>query len=259
MKVVLLCGGLGMRLREETEFRPKPLVGVGPKPILWHIMKRYAAFGHREFILCLGYKGEMLKDYFLNYHLTSGDLRVILGQPPEIEVLREPEEAGWSVTLADTGLLAMTGARIKRIAKYLEQDQQFLMTYGDGVCDIDFERLLAFHKGHGRLATVSGVFPPARFGELVTEGEQVTCFTEKPQAREGRVSGGYFVLDRAVLDYLSDDDGCVFEREPLSRLAQDGELRMYQHDGFWQCMDTKRDLDLLTEMWDSGQAPWACW
>lgn len=259
MKVVLLCGGLGMRLREETEFRPKPLVGVGPRPIVWHIMKRYAAFGHTEFVLCLGYKGEMLKDYFLNYHLTSGDLRVTLGQPPRVDLLKAPEESGWSITLADTGQHAMTGARIKRIADYLGQDEEFLLTYGDGVCDIDFDRLLAFHRAHGKLATVSGVFPPARFGELVLEGDRVADFREKPQAQEGRVSGGYFVLHRSVLDYLSDDEGCIFERGPLAKLAQDDQLRMYQHDGFWQCMDTKRDLDLLTEMWESGQAPWVCW
>lgn len=258
MKVVLLCGGQGTRLREETEFRPKPMVQIGHRPILWHIMKRYAAYGHREFVLCLGYKGEMIKDYFLHYHLTSGDLRVQLGPQPEVEVLRHAEEIDWSVVLADTGLHAMTGARLKRVEGYLDE-QDFMVTYGDGVADIDFDRLLAFHRQHGKLATVTGVFPPARFGELVTQGDQVVDFREKPQVQEGRISGGFFVLKRQVLDYLSDGDHCIFERGPLARLARDGELMMYRHDGFWQCMDNPRDRDLLQELWSSGAAPWVCW
>jgi glucose-1-phosphate cytidylyltransferase len=258
MKVVLLCGGQGMRLREETEFRPKPMVAIGQRPIIWHIMKRYAAFGFTDFVLCLGYKGEMLKDYFLTYHLTSGDVRVTLGLPPEIEVMRAPQEAGWSVTLADTGLSAMTGARIKKVEPYVDGDD-FMLTYGDGVSDVDFHDLLAFHRKHGRIATVTGVFPPARFGELVTAGDQVTDFREKPQVQEGRISGGFFVLNRRVFDYLSSDEDCIFERGPLAQLAEDGEMMMYRHDSFWQCMDNRRDLDLLLEMWGSGQAPWVCW
>lgn len=247
-----------MRLREETEFRPKPLVAIGERPIVWHIMKRYAAFGHQDFILCLGYKGEMLKDYFLNYHLTCGDVRVTLGQPPQVDVLRPSEEAGWSVVLADTGIASQTGARIKKIESYVD-GEEFMLTYGDGVSDIDFDQLLAFHRAHGKLATVTGVFPPARFGELATSGAQVTDFREKPQVQEGRISGGFFVLNRRVFDYLSLDDGCIFERGPLAQLAKEGQLMMYRHDAFWQCMDTRRDLDLLLEMWGSREAPWVCW
>jgi glucose-1-phosphate cytidylyltransferase len=234
------------------------MVAIGHRPIVWHIMKRYAEFGHDDFILCLGYKGEMIKDYFLSYHLTSGDVRVKLGQPPEISVLRQPDESGWSITLADTGLHAMTGARIKRIEPYVEGDE-FMLTYGDGVCDVDFDKLLAFHRAHGKIATVTGVFPPARFGELVTQGDRVTRFREKPQVQEGLISGGFFVLDRRVFDYLVEEDDCIFERGPLARLAEEGEMMVYRHELFWQCMDTKRDLDLLQEMWASGQAPWVCW
>lgn len=258
MKVVLLCGGLGMRLREETEFRPKPMVAIGHRPIIWHIMKRYAAYGHTDFVLCLGYKGEMLKDYFLSYHLTSGDIEVTLGQPPLVQVKRAPEESGWKVTLADTGLNAMTGARIKKVERYVDGDE-FMLTYGDGVADLDFDKLLAFHRSHGKLATVTGVFPPARFGELVTAGDQVIDFREKPQVQEGRISGGFFVLNRKIFSYLNEDDDCVFERGPLAKLAEDGEMMIYRHDSFWQCMDNKRDLDLLLEMWESSRAPWVCW
>lgn len=255
MKVVILCGGQGMRLREETEFRPKPLVEIGGRPILWHIMKHYASFGHREFILCLGYKGEMIKNYFLNYHLLNSTFSVDLGSEPRLDLHEAALQEDWRVTLVDTGRDALTGARLKRIERFVEGGQ-FLMTYGDGVSDVDLDRLVDCHARAGRLATVTGVYPPARFGELVSQGDRVLEFREKPQTRQGRISGGFFVLDRAVFDYLSDQDACNFERGPLASLAAEGQLTLYEHDGFWQCMDTYRDLVLLNELWDSGSPPW---
>lgn len=258
MKVVILCGGLGMRLREETEFRPKPLVAIGERPILWHIMKHYAGHGFTEFVLCLGYKGELIKRYFLDYHLKQSAVTVELGSPPAVEVHRQPDEAGWRITMVPTGALALTGARIKRIEPYIEEDN-FHLTYGDGVADVDLTKLVEFHEQHGKAATVTSVFPPARFGELQTQGSQVTCFREKPQVQSGQISGGFFVLNRRVFDYIEDDDNCNFESGPLAALAGDGELMSREHEGFWQCMDTQRDLNLLRDMWASGKAPWKTW
>jgi glucose-1-phosphate cytidylyltransferase len=256
-KVVLLCGGLGTRMREETEFRPKPMVEVGGRPLLWHIMKLYAAHGLNEFVLCLGYKGSFVKQYFANYHLLNSDVTFDLGSGTVEYGRRHAED--WRVTLVDTGDDAMTGARVKRVAPYLADDDLFLCTYGDGLADVDVTALLDFHRAHGKLATVTGVLPPARFGRLGIEGTSVRSFSEKPADESGMISGGFFVFDRRVLDRLSADAGCILEREPLEQLASDGELQVYEHDGFWQCADTVRDVELLRKLWDSGAAPWRVW
>ena len=253
MKVVILCGGLGTRLRNETEFRPKPMVEIGNRPLLWHIMKLYAHQGHDAFVLALGYKGEQIKQYFLNYEAMTRDITVRLGAGADVTLHGRNIEP-WTVTLADTGTDAMTGARVKRVQRYVD-DETFMLTYGDGVADIDFARLIAFHRQHGRLATVTGVRPPSRFGELLTSGTSVVEFSEKPASSHGYINGGFFVFNRAVFDYLSDDDACVLEREPLERLAKDRELEMFPHDGYWQCMDTPRDLQHLQDAWRRG-APW---
>lgn len=257
MKVVILCGGLGTRLRDETEFRPKPMIDVGGRPILWHVMKLYAWYGHADFVLALGYRGDQIKQYFLNYEPLTRDLTVRLGAEPRVAFHgREPE--AWTVTLADTGATAMTGARVKRLERYVT-DETFMLTYGDGVGDVDLGALLAFHRRHGRIATVTGVRPPSRFGELLTHGTQVVEFSEKPSTSVGGyINGGFFVFNRAVFEYLSDADGCVLEREPLEHLAKDRQLEMFPHDGYWQCMDTPRDLQHLQEMWQRG-APWKVW
>ncbi len=259
MKVVILCGGRGTRLQEETEWRPKPLIDVGGRPILWHIMKRYAHYGFTDFLLCLGYKGDMLKQYFLNYQAMRSDFTVRLGALKGVEYHGNHLEAGWTVTLAETGPTAMTGARIKRIERYLADEPEFMLTYGDGVADIDLAKAAAFHRRHGKIGTVTGVRPPSRFGELLTDREQVMEFSEKPQASQAFINGGFFIFNRRFLDYLSADDGCILEGEPLEALARDGQLMMYRHEGFWQCMDTARDLRLLEQLWNSGQAPWKSW
>lgn len=252
--MVVLCGGQGTRMREETEFRPKPMVDIGGHPILWHIMRRYAAYGLRDFVLCLGYRGEMIKDYFLRYHALGSDFTVDLGAG-SVECHR-PVAEDWRVTLVDTGLDAMTGARVQRVARYLADDDLFCVTYGDGLADLDIGALVDFHRAHGRLGTVTGVHPPSRFGQLLTDGPQVATFSEKP-AREGsRISGGFFVFSRAFLDRLPERGSLVLEREPLEELARDGELMVYEHDGWWQCADTVRDVDALRALWTAGDAPW---
>ena len=253
---MLLCGGLGTRMREETEYRPKPMVEVGGRPLLWHIMKSYSAHGFRDFVCCLGYRGDVIKRYFLDYHALRSDLTVALGAGTVQYATRALED--WRVSLVDTGENSMTGARVKRIEHMLGDAEYFMCTYGDGLGDVDFAMLLEFHRAHGRLATVTGVHPPSRFGELVTDGLQVSRFSEKP-AGGPRISGGFFVFGREVLDRLSPDPSCVLEREPLEQLAADGELCVYAHDGFWQCADTVRDVDLLRGLWDRGQAPWRVW
>ena len=251
---MILCGGKGSRLREETEYRPKPLVEIGGRPILWHIMKTYAYYGFDEFVLCLGYKGDMIKRYFLDYRWLSSDFTIELGSR-QVDLLNDQVESGWKVSLVDTGLEAMTGARLKRIEPYVD-GPEFMVTYGDGVTDLDVKDLLRFHRSHGKIGTVTGVSPPSRYGDLGIHGDQVVSFREKPQATEGSISGGYFVFNRAFFEYLSEDDSCVLERAPLQRLSADGELKAYQHPGFWQCMDTYRDFTYLNEIWSSGQAPW---
>lgn len=253
MKVVILCGGQGTRLREETEFRPKPMVEVGGRPMLWHIMKLYAAHGFREFVLCLGYRGNMIREYFLNYHAMNRDFTINLGRQ-EIEYHGNHGEEDFSVTLAETGENTMTGGRLKRAARYLTGDL-FLLTYGDGLADVDISKLLAFHRSHGRLATVTVVRPVSRFGVVhIGAGQRVESFAEKPQS-EGWISAGFFVFDRRVIDSVSGDD-CILEREPLERLAKAGQLAAFHHEGFFQAMDTYREYKLLNDLWSSGEAPW---
>ncbi|MFH0958385.1 MAG: glucose-1-phosphate cytidylyltransferase [Pseudomonadota bacterium] len=246
-----------MRLQEETEFRPKPLIPIGGRPILWHIMKTYAACGFREFVLCLGYRGEMFKDYFLNYESRSNDVTIHLGHEYSIEFNNAHKEQDFTITLAETGLETMTGGRIKRAEQYLDGDT-FLATYGDGVADIDIKALVEYHRQHGRLATVTTVHPFSRFGVLtLDDNSAVVTMEEKPQTDDW-ISAGFFVFNRKVFDYLKGDD-CILEREPLERLAQEGELMAYKHNGFFYCMDTYRDYKFLNELWDRGQTPWKKW
>ena len=257
MKVVILCGGLGTRLREETEFRPKPLVEIGGYPILWHIMKLYAHHDFREFVLCLGYRGNMIKEYFLNYEAMNNDFTICLGQKSSIRYNGCHEEQNFQVTLADTGQNSMTGGRLKRVSKFLDDDC-FMLTYGDGVANVDIGELLKFHKSHGRLATVTTVEPISRFGVLELSGQsEVMKFKEKPRS-EGWASAGYFVFQRRIFDYLGGDD-CVLEREPLEKLAAEGQLMAYQHKGFFFAMDTYREYQYLNELWSQKQAPWKIW
>jgi len=259
MKVVILCGGQGTRLREETEVRPKPLVEIGGRPILWHIMKLYAHYGLSEFVICLGYKGYLIKDFFLNYEARMKDFTVRLGSREPAEFHNGHAEDGWTVTLAETGETAMTGARVRRASRYLGRGP-FCLTYGDGLGDVNIGELIKFHRSHGKLATVTGVRPPGRFGELRVDEGRVAAFAEKPQVTGGFINGGFFVFERGFIDgYLDDSDNLVLEREPLQRLASDGELMVYEHDGFWQPMDTFREWKMLEELWDEGRAPWKIW
>jgi glucose-1-phosphate cytidylyltransferase len=253
---VILAGGAGTRLMEETVSRPKPMVEIGGRPILWHIMKIYAAHGITDFVICLGYKGFLIKEYFANYRLHAADVTVDLATGG-LTFHRDAAEP-WTVTLVDTGETTQTGGRLKRIARYLPPDQPFCMTYGDGVGAIDIGASLALHRRHGKLATVTAVTPPGRFGALTLAGDQVVRFGEKPAGDGGSINGGFFVLDPRVLDRLADDD-TVFEQEPLEGLAGDGELVAMQHDGFWMPMDTMRDRAKLEELWSTGAAPWKIW
>ena len=257
--VVILCGGHGTRIYEETEYKPKPMVEIGNKPILWHIMKIYAHYNLKNFILCLGYKGEVIKNYFLNYSALNCDFTVGLGKG-NIRVRNNCLESDWEVTLADTGLEAMTGARIKRIEKYVDADS-FIVTYGDGLADINIDELARFHQSHGKIGTVTGVRYLSRFGEMAIDDRKVTKFSEKPKISgdEGLISGGFFVFKRDFFRYVWEGDDCVLEREPMEKLAADGELMIYRHNGFWQCLDTFREKQLLNEMWNSGQARWKVW
>jgi glucose-1-phosphate cytidylyltransferase len=257
MKVVILCGGLGTRLREETEYRPKPMVPIGNRPILWHIMKIYAHHGHKEFILCLGYKGEIIKDYFRNYQWNTSDVTLRLGRSPKITYLSQHAEGDWTVTLLDTGQETQTGGRLRRALPHLDDDT-FLFTYGDGLIDSNINESIEFHRRHGALATVTAVKPSGRFGELALDGQTITAFREKPEKESAYVSGGFFVLNRAIGRYLS-DDACVLERAPLEHLTREGQLKAFCHPGFWQCMDTYREQELLNKMWNAGAAPWKVW
>ena len=258
MKVVILCGGLGTRLREETEFRPKPMVNIGDKPILWHIMKVYAAYGHKDFVLALGYKGEMIRNYFCHYELMNNDVTIELGRPERLCIHHAHEEDGWKITLANTGEDTLKGARLKKIQKYITGDT-LMVTYGDGVANIDMGALLSFHKSHGKLATVTGINPASRFGELKVKGDEVGAFSEKPKNGNGLVNGGFFVLNRAVFDYLSEDDSCDLEIGALEQIARQGELMVYKHKGFWACMDTFRDMEYLNRLWAEDKAEWKVW
>ena len=258
LPVVILCGGESTRMRGSgLEDRPKPLIEIGDRPVLWHIMKIYAAFGFIDFVLALGYRGEMIKRYFLEYEPMSRDFTVALGNARRIDYHADHTEANWRVTLADTGATTETGARIKKLAPHLKSDR-FFATYGDGVGTIDINGLLAFHRRHGRLATLTGVRPFSQFGVMETDGDFVTGFREKPQV-EGYVNGGFFVFERGVLDYLAGPDDLVLEKQPLQSLARDGQLCVFRHDGFWRAMDTFKDVQALTAMWDSGAAPWKVW
>ena len=252
MKAVILAGGLGTRLSEETEKKPKPMVEIGGLPIIWHIMQIFSAYGVEDFIVCLGYKGYVIKEYFLNYRLHQSDVTVDIGRGAT-EYHRIGAE-NWRVSLIETGTDTMTGGRLKRVRSYLGQDD-FFLTYGDGVADIDLGRLLAFHKAQGCLATVTGVVPPGRFGALEMRGNLVTSFREKPAGDGATINGGFFVLSPKVIDYI-DGDQTVWEREPMERLAQEGQLASYHHQGFWQAMDTLRDKTHLEELWATGRAPW---
>jgi glucose-1-phosphate cytidylyltransferase len=254
MKVVILCGGLGTRLSEETVLKPKPMVEIGGHPVLWHIMKGFAAQGFNEFVLALGYKGNVIKDYFLNYrqHACSVTVELRSGRVS----MHDGECEDWTVHLLDTGLNTMTGGRVRRAAQFIG-DEPFLLTYGDGVTDADFNALVRFHRCHKRLATVTAVRPPTRFGDLTLEGTSVTNFAEKPQLGEGWINGGFFVVEHQAAMYAEGDD-VIWERQPIERLAREGQLMAFQHDGFWRCMDTVRDVQLLESYWGSG-APWKTW
>jgi glucose-1-phosphate cytidylyltransferase len=258
MQVVILCGGQGTRIRDVADDIPKPMIPIGGRPILWHIMRGFAAFGLTDFVLCLGYKSWVVKRYFLDYHLAAADLTLDLAVPGQVRVHGHTPADRWRVTLAETGAEAMTGCRIKRVEKYVSGDT-FLLTYGDGVADVDLGRLLAFHRAHGKLGTVTAVRPPGRFGEIELDGTRVADFSEKPVMSRGRISGGFFVLSRELFGRLSDDETLVFEKDPLRRLAQDGELEAYLHDGFWHPMDNSRDYRYLNDLWAQGDAPWATW
>lgn len=256
-KVVILCGGIGTRIREETEYRPKPMVGIGGKPILWHIMKIYSYYGFKDFILCLGYKGEMIKEYFYNYEILNNDFTIELGKG-KIEVHSSHGETGWGVTLVDTGTNALKGARLKKIEKYVDDDI-FMVTYGDGVANIDICDLLEYHRSHGKIATLTGVKPPSRFGTLSIEDNKVKKFIEKPQAIEGLINGGFFVFNKKIFNYLNEKDSCDLEIGTLDKLAEENELMIYKHLREWMCMDTYRDMDYLNKLWQTGRAFWKIW
>ncbi len=240
------------------------MIRIGEQPILWHIMKTYAHYGIHEFVICLGYKGWMIKEFFLNYHAMMSDLEITLGKQPSLEILdANYSEHDWKITLAETGYDTQTGGRIKKVRKYVEDSDLFCITYGDGVTNLDLSKVLDFHRRHGRVGTVTGVRPPGRFGVLEVDEKDpipvVQRFYEKPQASEGLINGGYFIFDQRLWNYLNDDTGLIFEQQPLMDLARDGELVMYEHNGFWQPMDTYREWKLLNELWAANQAPWKCW
>ena len=256
MKAVILAGGLGSRISEESQLRPKPMIEIGGKPILWHIMKGYAAHGVNEFVICCGYKGYVIKEYFANFFLHNSDVTFDMANN-RIEV-HEKNPEPWRVTLVDTGEDTMTGGRLKRVSDYLKDEEAFCFTYGDGVADVDIAASIAFHRAHGRLATVTAVLPPGRFGSLARDGDAVRGFIEKPQGDGGWINGGFFVLSPKVIDFIA-GDSTSWELEPMATLAAGDQLRAFEHSGFWQPMDTLREKALLTECWDSGKAPWKVW
>ncbi len=264
IKVVILCGGMGTRLREETEAKPKPMIEVGGRPMLWHILKLYSAQGFRDFVLCLGYKSEVIKRYFLNYEYMSNDFTISPGSGSldtiKVHTNNNHEENGWRVTLADTGEKTLKGARIKKIEKYIDGDT-FMLTYGDGVANIDLHELLSFHKHHGRIGTVTGVKPPSRFGEMLVREDSVLSFAEKPQVSisNGLINGGFFVFNREIFEYLTTDETCDFEPDALERLAKDDELKVFELKRDWACMDTLRDMKYLNKLWRENKAFWRCW
>ncbi len=260
MKAVILCGGQGTRIRDANEVLPKPLLPIGNKPIVWHIMKSYAVHGVKDFVLCLGYKGWLIKEFFLNYRAMTADLTVNLGRSGGVEIHNGNGFQDWSVTLAETGDATQTGGRVAAIRRYVESEEFFCVTYGDGVSDIDVSKLIAFHLSHRKIATVTAVRPPGRFGEMLIGNAAVTRFNEKPPQAEGYINGGFFVFDaKRIWDYLPNRQDLILERDPLCRLAEDGQLMAYSHCGFWQPMDTSREYLQLNEMWASGHAPWKTW
>ena len=258
MQVAILCGGLGTRLQEETVFKPKPMVEIGHKPILWHIMRYYACFGHKRFLLCTGSKGDIIKDYFLNYRNRSSDIEVNLNDASVSVLSNADEHLDWKIRIQDTGVSTLTGSRLKRALKYLDDDI-FLATYGDGLCNVDLDALIAHHQGSGALATVTAVRPSSRFGELGLDGDSVTSFEEKPQTGSGWINGGFFVLHKSIFEALSDAPDITLEAGVLQQLARDRQLSVYRHNGFWQCMDTHREMVLLEDYWRTGRAPWKIW
>jgi glucose-1-phosphate cytidylyltransferase len=260
MKAVILCGGQGTRIRDVSEAMPKPMLPIGGKPIVWHIMKSYAAFGVKEFVLCLGYKGWLIKEFFLNYRAMISDVTVTLGKGAAVQVHGSAGEEDWQVTLAETGEDTMTGGRVAAIRRYVEGDELFLLTYGDGVSDLDVGKLIAFHRKHGKVATVTAVRPPGRFGEMRLQEDAVSEFNEKPQATEGFINGGFMVCDsKRIWPFLGENPKTTLEREPMQKLSEAGELMAHRHTGFWQPMDTFREYTLLNELWASGKAPWRVW
>jgi glucose-1-phosphate cytidylyltransferase len=259
INVMILCGGKGTRIRDVSELVPKPMLPIGGKPILWHIMKNYAHFGYKSFILCLGYKGNTIKEFFLNYRPFTEDIAVSLGTADlssHIEFLEKTPRDDWNVVLAETGEESYTGDRVKTASKYVK-GEIFMMTYGDGVGNVDIEALMKFHKAHGKMVTVTGVHPPGRFGELATSGDAVTEFNEKPQIMEGMINGGFFVINKEfVTRYMDYPSPLALEEKPMRQCAEDGEMRVFAHEGFWQPMDTMREYNLLNDLWASGDAPW---
>jgi glucose-1-phosphate cytidylyltransferase len=256
--VVILCGGQGTRLSEETSLKPKPMVEIGGRPILWHIMKHYSSFGYNRFILALGYKADYIKNYFYNYKVTNSDFTITL-EPTTSPIFHNAgDESNWEITFIDTGLNTLKGGRIKRIEKHLKSDI-FHLTYGDGVSNVDLAKLVDFHKIHGKIATVTAVRPPSRFGEMIIDGDDVNVFDEKSQMHTGYINGGYFILNTKVLDYLTEDKSCDFEFGPLQRIVAEKQLKAFKHKGFWQCMDNVRDRDLLDKLVENGEAPWITW
>lgn len=256
MKVVILAGGLGTRISEETHLRPKPMIEIGGRPILWHIMKMYSAHGVNEFIICCGYKGYVIKEYFANYFLHMSDITFDMSS--NLMEVHERKAEPWKVTLVDTGEETLTGGRLRRVRRYVEDEEAFCFTYGDGVSDVNISALIQFHRSHGLKATVTAVRPPGRYGALEMKDQAVTGFTEKPRGDGGMINGGFFVLSPSVIDLITGDD-CSWEGEPLNRLVQMNQLRAFQHEGFWQPMDTLREKNQLEELWQSGNAPWKQW
>mgnify|MGYP006421212207 FL=1 len=258
MKVVILCGGKGTRLREETEFRPKPMVKIGGKPILWHIMKIYSHFGFNEFILCLGYQGNVIKEYFYHYMLHNSDVTIKLGKNQQVTMHDTSIEEDWTITIVDTGENHLKGARVKKIERYIEDDS-FMVTYGDGVGDINIKKLVDFHQSNGKIATVTGVSPPSAFGQIHAKDSTVIEFNEKPQIKEGIINGGFLIFNRKIFDYLNEDETCDLEMGALEQLTHKKELMVFRHEGGWSCMDTYRDTVYLNQLWDNGQAFWKIW
>ncbi|MCG6551648.1 MAG: glucose-1-phosphate cytidylyltransferase [Candidatus Magnetominusculus sp. LBB02] len=261
MKVVILCGGYGTRIRDVSEHIPKPMLNIGRRPILWHVMKYYAHWGYNEFILCLGYKGHVIKDYFLNYEANSNDFTITLGTNKSIVYHNEHAESDWKITLAETGVDSMTGARLRRVQKYLAGQESFMLTYGDGVGDIDIGKLVEFHLSHDKAMTVTGVRPPGRFGELMINNStsMATEFNEKPQTAGGIISGGFFVCRKEIFDYIDGSENVVLEQTPMRKLANSGQMMVHLHEGFWHPMDTNRDYQMLNGLCEAADAPWMVW